>query len=101
MAAYFVFHHRVTNAEKAHEYLSKVGQTLAPYPHELLVSADHSEVIEGHTPLPRTVLIRFDSHEAAEDWYNSPAYRKVRPIRIEATEGYTVLVDGLPSATGR
>jgi len=101
MAAYFVFHHRVRNSEKAHEYLSKVGETLAPYHHELLVSADHSEVIEGNTPLPRTVVIRFDSHEAAMDWYDSPAYRKVRPLRLEATEGYAVLVDGLPSAASR
>jgi hypothetical protein len=45
-----------------------------PTHHELLVSADHSEVIEGSTPLPRTVLIRFDSHDSAMDWYNSAAY---------------------------
>jgi uncharacterized protein (DUF1330 family) len=43
-------------------------------------------------------VIRFDSHEAAMDWYNSPAYGRIRPIRLEATEGYTVLVDGLPPA---
>jgi len=95
MAAYFVFHHRVVNAEKAREYLSRVGATLAPYSQELLVSADHSEVIEGDTPLPRTVVIRFDSSEAATAWYNSPAYQNVRPLRLEATEGYTLLVDGL------
>ena len=101
MAAYFVFRHRVRNSDKAHEYLSKVGETLAPYHHELLVSADHSEVIEGNTPLPRTVVIRFDSHEAAMDWYDSAAYRKVRPLRLEATEGYAVLVDGPPLAASR
>lgn len=101
MAAYFIFHHRVHNWEKAHEYLSKVGETLVPYHHELLVSADRSDVIEGSTPLPRTVVIRFDSHEAAMDWYDSPAYLKVRPLRLEATEGYAVLVDGLPSAASQ
>ena len=101
MVAYFVFHHRVHNAEKAHEYLSKVGETLAPYHQRLLVSADHSEVIEGNTPLPRTVVIEFDSRESAMAWYNSPAYRKVRPLRLEATEGYAVLVDGLPLPASR
>jgi hypothetical protein len=39
MSACFVFHHRVRSPEKAHQYLSKVGATLAPYHHELLVSA--------------------------------------------------------------
>jgi len=30
MATHFVFHHRVVDAEKAREYLSRVGETLAP-----------------------------------------------------------------------
>jgi uncharacterized protein (DUF1330 family) len=50
---------------------------------------------QGATPLPRTVVIRFDSRETAMAWYNSPAYQKVRPLRIEAAEGYAVLVEGL------
>jgi uncharacterized protein (DUF1330 family) len=94
MSAYFVFHNRVHDARKNREYTSLAGETLAPYDHEILVFSDHSEVIEGDTPLPRTVVIKFDSRDAAMAWYNSPAYQKVRPLRLEATEGYTVLVDG-------
>jgi uncharacterized protein (DUF1330 family) len=94
MSAYFVFHNRVHDAKKNQEYTSLAGQTLIPYPHEILVFADHSEVIEGTTPLPRTVVIRFDSRQAAMAWYNSPAYQKVRPLRLEAAEGYAVLVEG-------
>jgi hypothetical protein len=30
MATPFAFHHRVVDAEKAREYLSRVGETLAP-----------------------------------------------------------------------
>jgi uncharacterized protein (DUF1330 family) len=94
MSAYFVFHNRVHDAAKNLEYTSLAGETLPPHHHEILVFSDHSEVIEGDTPLPRTVVIKFDSHEAAMAWYNSPAYQKVRPLRLEATEGYAVLVEG-------
>ena len=94
MSAYFVFHNRVDDARKNREYTSLAGETLTPYHGEILVFADHSEVIEGATPLPRTVVIRFESREAAMAWYNSPAYQKVRPLRLEATEGYAVLVEG-------
>jgi uncharacterized protein (DUF1330 family) len=95
MSAYFVFHNRVHDAKKNQEYTSLAGETLTPYHGEILVFADHAEVIEGATPLPRTVVIRFDSRERAMAWYNSPAYQKVRPLRIEAAEGYAVLVEGL------
>jgi uncharacterized protein (DUF1330 family) len=96
-----VFHHNLHDAEKAHENLAKVGLTLAPCHQELLVSADYSEVIEWKTPPQRTVVIRFDSREAAIARYNSPAYLKVCSLRLEATEGYAVLVDGLPAAASR
>jgi uncharacterized protein (DUF1330 family) len=76
------------------EYVSKVDATLAPYHHEILAFADRSEVIEGKTDLPRTVVLRFDSREAAMAWYNSPAYQAVLPLRLEASEGYAVLVEG-------
>ncbi len=94
MAAYFVFHNRTRNAEKLQEYLSKVEETLAPYNTETLVFDENSEVIEGDTNLPRTVVVKFDSRDATMAWYNSPAYQKVLPLRLEATEGYAVLVDG-------
>jgi uncharacterized protein (DUF1330 family) len=95
MSAYFVFHNLVHDAKKNREYTSLAGQTLIPHHAEILVFSDDSEVIEGATRLPRTVVIRFDSREAAMAWYNSSAYQKVRPLRLGATEGYAVLVEGL------
>ena len=94
MAAYFVFHNRVHNPEKMQEYLRKARETLAPYNPEVLVFAENSEVIEGNTNLPRTIVFKFDSRDAAMAWYNSPKYQEVLPLRLEATDGYAVLVDG-------
>ncbi len=94
MAVYFVNHNRIHDPEKMREYLSKAGATLAPYNHEKLVFSENSEVIEGNTHLPRTIVIKFDSRDDAMAWYNSPAYQEVLPLRLAATEGYAVLVDG-------
>jgi uncharacterized protein (DUF1330 family) len=94
VAAYLVYHGRVHNAEKMQEYLSKVRETMAPYNPEILVFAENSEVLEGQTNLPRTVVLRFDSRDTALAWYNSPAYQELLPLRLEATEGFAVLVDG-------
>ena len=59
MSAYFVFHNRVQDAEKMQEYIPKALETMAPYHAEVLVCDENSEVIEGSTNLPRTVVIRF------------------------------------------
>ena len=61
---------------------------------EILVVDDHSQVIEGDPSLPRTVIIKFASREAAMDWYNSPAYQAALPLRLQGSEGFTLLVDG-------
>jgi uncharacterized protein (DUF1330 family) len=94
MAAYFVWHNRIHNAEKMQEYIPKALETLAPYHPEVLVLDENSQVIEGNTHWPRTIVIKFESRDAAMAWYNSPAYQEVLPLRLAATEGFGVLVDG-------
>jgi len=94
MAAYFVFHNRVYDAEKMREYVPKAFETMAPYHAEVLVCDENSGVIEGNTNLPRTIVIRFPSRDDAIAWYKSTDYQAVCPLRLEATEGFAVLVDG-------
>jgi|SRR6516162_8950971 uncharacterized protein (DUF1330 family) len=94
MSAYFVFHNRVHDAEKMQEYIPKALETMAPYHAEVLVCDENSEVIEGSTNLPRTIVIRFRSRDDAIAWYNSTHYQAVCSLRLKATEGFAVLVDG-------
>lgn len=95
MSAYFVLHNRVLDDDAMQTYLSKAVPTLMAHGAEILVVADDSTVIEGTTEFPRTIVIRFDTREQAEAWYNSPEYREALPIRLGCTEGFGVLVDGL------
>ena len=97
MAAYFVFQNRIVDVQKMQAYIPRVLETMAPYAPEILVLDEHSQVLEGNAPFPRTVIIKFASREAALAWYNSPEYQAVRHLRLEATEGFCVLVDGLVS----
>ena len=94
MPAYFVFHNRVNDEDAMQAYVPPAVETLAAYGAEILVLSENSDVIEGTTGLPRTVIIKFESRERAEAWYNCPEYRAVLPIRLDATEGFAMLVDG-------
>ena len=98
MAAYFLWHNRILDAEKMQKYLSKAIATMAPYHPELVVFDEHARALEGSAPGPRTIVIKFDSRDTAMAWYNSPAYQEFLPLRLAATEGFGVLVDGFAPA---
>lgn len=98
MAAYFVLHNRIRDGRTLDAYIPKALKTMAPYQPEVLVLDENTEVIEGSTDLPRTIVIKFKSRDDATAWYNSPEYRAVLPLRLEATEGFAVLVDGFTPA---
>ncbi len=50
-----------------------------------------AEAVEGEAPGPQTVIIKFESTEAAKAWYNSDEYQAVVGKRLAATEGYAVI----------
>jgi uncharacterized protein (DUF1330 family) len=95
VAAYIVFHNRILDEEAMQTYIPKAVDTMAPYGAELLVLAEQSDVLEGPVDHPRTIILKFDSRERAQAWYDCPEYRGVLPIRLGATEGSAVLVDGM------
>lgn len=95
MPAYFIFHVRIHDQEKMEAYYDKAGATIEPFRFKMMIVDNNTETLEGDKDFPRTVVIKFDSREEALRWYNSDAYREARPLRLAATEGYTVMVDGL------
>jgi uncharacterized protein (DUF1330 family) len=50
--------------------------------------------LDGDWPFPRSVVFEFASREAAEGWYHSPAYQKLVPLRLKASRGNFIIVDG-------
>ena len=95
MSAYFIMHNRIRDEGKLQEYRSKAFETMTAYDYEMLIFDENSHVIEGETNLTRTIVFKFDSRDAMMTWYNSPEYQEVLPLRLEATEGFSVIVDGL------
>ena len=93
MSAYVIFNNRVTDPDGMAKYLPKAMETLAPFEPEFLVLDEQAQVLEGTPEFPRMVVIKFKSRKDAEQWYNSPEYREVLPLRLEATEGFGFLVD--------
>ena len=91
MAAYFIAQYQVNDAALYAEYGAGAGPTVARHGGEVLVFDVAAETMEGVSPGPQTVVIKFESTEAAKAWYESAEYQAVVGKRLSATEGFSVL----------
>jgi uncharacterized protein (DUF1330 family) len=93
MSAYMVFNYSITNPDGYAPYGRLAGRTLAAHGAEAVVADYSSQTIEG-APGQVTVLLRFESREAALAWYESEEYQSVVHLRTDNSEGTAVLCDG-------
>ncbi len=55
---------------------------------------DHPVVLEGKWESERAVLIRFETKEDFEQWYQSEEYQLILKHRLKAAECNTILFEG-------
>ncbi len=77
------------------EYIEKIEATLAPYGGRFIVHGGPIVQVEGEWP-GDVVIIEFPDATAAEEWYASPAYQEILPLRTEHSNSMTGLLRGLP-----
>jgi uncharacterized protein (DUF1330 family) len=51
--------------------------------------------MDGPWAPKRIAVIEFPSMAAAKAWYNSPEYQEILPLRLKASNGSLVFVDGV------
>ncbi len=95
MAAFFIAQYTVNDAAQYAEYSAGAGPTVAAHGGEVLSFDVMAETIEGTPPGPQTVVIKFESAEAANAWYNSDEYQAVVGKRLACTEGFAVLSESM------
>lgn len=78
------------------KYGTKVPETLAPFNHQFLARSNNIQSLEGDAPKGGIVIIQFDSAQKAREWYDSPAYAAIRPIRQSSATSRIYIVEGLP-----
>lgn len=91
MAAYFIAQYVVNDPDLYREYQSGAGPTIQAHGAELVAFDVAAETIEGTPPGPQTVILKFESTEAAKAWYESDEYQAVVGKRLGATEGFAII----------
>jgi uncharacterized protein (DUF1330 family) len=92
---YVIAEVEVTDLATMGKYGEKVPATLAPFNHHYLVRSSKTQALEGEPPKGGIVVIAFDSVAKAREWYDSPAYAAIRPIRQSAAKSRIFIVEGL------
>ena len=94
--AYVIVDMDVTDPDRyAAEYVPLSGPSVEAAGGRYIARGGATEVLEGDRQPHRTVLIEFDSVEAAKTWYESPAYRIARAAREGAAVGSLIVVEGV------
>jgi uncharacterized protein (DUF1330 family) len=95
MRAYFFFDMlEVGDPEKLERYRGLVPATVERYGGRYLTVGGRCDVVEGQWRPVFPVLIEFPSLEQAHLWYNSEEYRQPKELRLAATRGNGVFIEG-------
>jgi uncharacterized protein (DUF1330 family) len=100
VAGYVIAIVDVTDPEGYAEYSRQVPATIAKYGGRYLVRGGKSEVREGDWPGPRTVILEFPSLSRAREWYDSPEYEPLRPLRQENSTARIAFFEGVANPAG-
>jgi uncharacterized protein (DUF1330 family) len=93
--AYVILDIHVKDAEEYAAYRERSPATLERYGGRYLVRGGDFEVLEGDWAPERVVVLEFPSVERAQEWYRSPEYQEIAPMRQRAAPSAMVLVAGV------
>jgi uncharacterized protein (DUF1330 family) len=91
---YVVAEVEVTDPATLQKYVAELPATLAPFNHHYVVLDVKPQSLEGE-PAKSIVIIAFDSVEKAREWYDSPAYAAVKPLRLSAAKTRLFIAEGV------
>lgn len=92
--AYLIANVDVTDPVQYEQYRVYSSQAMAEAGVEVLVRGGATQALEGDAP-KRTVILKFPSMEAAQQFYESATYRLAREARAGAAVMTMYIVEGL------
>ncbi len=92
----------VANVQEVHdqasldEYRKEAPKTEALFGGQRVAGGMPQAIDGSELPKGQVVILRFPSMKALHDWWSSPAYAAVRPLREKATVGRLYVLPGAP-----
>lgn len=93
--AYVIVTEAITDPAGMDAYSRAAAPSIAAGGARVLAVDPKPRILEGAWHGDKTVLLEFDSVDAAQAWYNSEAYGQAKPLRHAAASSNAVIVTGL------
>jgi len=90
---YWIANNTVTDPEAYGRYRDTIMPIVARHGGRFIVRAGRQEMPEAPAH-PRSIVIEFASLDAARACYDDPEYQAAKLIRLDASEGMLVIVEG-------
>jgi uncharacterized protein (DUF1330 family) len=97
---YMIFTEDIHDDAGLNVYAGQAIPTIIQAGGRIIVVEDAPELIEGSWHGKRTVVLEFDSVEAARNWYRSPEYQELVGLRHAAADSNVVIVAGFEIPPG-
>jgi uncharacterized protein (DUF1330 family) len=92
---YFFVEVEITDLAAYEAYRTKVPDIIAAHGGRILVRGGDPQSLDGVMAQRRRIIVEFDSPEAVTAFYHSEAYQAVKPIRLNASNGFVCLLTGM------
>jgi uncharacterized protein (DUF1330 family) len=97
---YVIFTEDIHDQAQIDAYVQQALPAILQAGGQLLVADDAPELIEGTWHGKRTVLLEFESVEAARNWYRSAEYQGLAGLRHAAADSNAAIVAGFEMPAG-
>jgi len=85
----------VVDKKRYGEYIQKVPPTIEKFGGTYLARGGKVTVVAGDWNPARVIIVRFESMDRFNAWWNSPEYRAVAPLREEGARTNAVVIEGV------
>ena len=97
---YVVITEKIHDQEGMKAYSRLAGPSLRAGGARVLAADRAPEVLEGDWSYTQTVVLEFESVEAARAWYSSDSYQEAAKLRHAAADSDAVLLAGFTPSEG-
>jgi len=84
MASYLIGHITIKDDELWKQYVAGVQESLDPFESSIVFRGKLVSVLAGEHEHDLVVVIKFHDQSTMEDWYSSPKYQSLVPLRDKA-----------------
>jgi uncharacterized protein (DUF1330 family) len=94
MAVYLIIDLTVIDQDLYEEYVERVPAVLEQYGGRYLVRSGQVATLAGDWQPERIIVVEFDSSDQVQEFYTSPEFLELAPLREQSTNSRIILVEG-------